>query len=218
MTEQPDIAIVGGGPAGMIAALSFATCGHSVALIDPAPPGAPPDDLRSTALLAPSLALLEATGTMEALRPYGAPLKVMRLAEVDDAGIVTASHDFEAEEAGLEMFGLNFANTDLKATLSNAVDAHSGITRHVTRARSVLGRDRCAILWLEDGTRLSPALVVAADGRDSFLRGTGRNWRKNLALRAKGHGFRRFASLAPRQYFNRVAPHRWPVHLGAVAR
>ncbi|TIQ24527.1 MAG: UbiH/UbiF family hydroxylase, partial [Mesorhizobium sp.] len=76
--EQNDkarILVAGSGPAGLIAALGFAEAGFAVTL---AGPEVTSSDGRTTALMNPSLKVLERFGVLDELRPHAAPLKVMR--------------------------------------------------------------------------------------------------------------------------------------------
>ena len=69
-----EIAVVGGGLAGSIAALALARGGRKVALIAPAAEKA---DERTTALMDQSIRLLERLGLWERIAPLAAPLSVM---------------------------------------------------------------------------------------------------------------------------------------------
>lgn len=171
MERHPEIAIVGGGAAGLLAALVLAETGATVALVDPGFAQKPANDLRSTAFLAPSLDILDKAGLREGLEPLAARLDAMRIAELHDDGTLGESHDFSASEAALETFGLNIPNAPLKATLLQAVAAHPRIETITAAAQRMTGRDAHALLFLDNGQRLKVALVVAADGRDSQLRG-----------------------------------------------
>ena len=71
-------AVIGGGPAGLIAALSLAYFGVPVSLVARR---STQTDNRTTALLASSVAALEALGVWEACQAHAAPLRVMRIAD-----------------------------------------------------------------------------------------------------------------------------------------
>ena len=73
-----EVAVVGGGPAGLTAAIALASAGIATALI--ARPRGP--DNRTTALWAGSVTALNTLGVWEGCRPHAAPLRVMRI--VDD--------------------------------------------------------------------------------------------------------------------------------------
>ena len=72
--DKARILVAGSGPAGLIAALGFAEAGFAVTL---AGPEATSGDGRTTALMNPSLKVLERLGVLVELRPQAAPLKVM---------------------------------------------------------------------------------------------------------------------------------------------
>jgi 2-octaprenyl-6-methoxyphenol hydroxylase len=78
-----DVFISGGGIAGLIAAAAFGSAGYSVICVDPAPPVTAEDargaDLRSTAFLHPSIAVLSAAGLWDRLAPHATALQVMRI-------------------------------------------------------------------------------------------------------------------------------------------
>src|SRR5271168_5165271 len=130
-----EVAVVGGGPAGLVAAIALATAGVDTLLI--APPAEP--DHRTTALLAGSVTALETLGVWRSCRPHAAPLGKIRL--VDDTARLFRAPEvtFTAAEIGLDAFGYNIENRYLIAALQARV-AQLNI-RHVA----------------------APALAVAAD-------------------------------------------------------
>ena len=171
-----DILVSGGGVAGLTAAAAFASAGFSVICVDPQPPVTSAEaegaDLRSTALLQPSIPLLQAAGLWPRLAPHAAPLQVMRII---DAGGPTATprvvKDFDAADISNQPFGWNLPNwllrREMVAHLSRLrrADFRPGVA-----TRTALTRESEALVTLSDGTRVSARLLVAADGRNSPVR------------------------------------------------
>src|ERR1700761_9666141 len=108
-----EVAVVGGGPAGLVCAIALAAAGVQTLLIAPA---AKPDH-RTTALLAGSVAALAALGVWQSCAPQAAPLKTLRL--VDDTRRLFRAPEvaFDAAEIGLDGFGHHIENRHLLAAL-----------------------------------------------------------------------------------------------------
>src|SRR5262245_66404771 len=77
--HEAEVAVVGGGPAGLAAAIVLAGARIPTVLIAPPPPAS---DNRTTALLAGPVNALEAIGVWSRCRAEAAPLRVVRI--VDD--------------------------------------------------------------------------------------------------------------------------------------
>lgn len=162
-----DVAVVGAGPAGLVAAVVFARAGLATALVAPA---TRPDDVRTTALLGGSVRFFETLGLWRDIAAAGAELAVMRL--VDDTGRLLRAPEasFRAAEIGLDGFGVNIVNSALTALLDGRVAATPAIVRREATVESAdLDGDR-ARLALSTGDTVEARLVVAADGRRSRLR------------------------------------------------
>src|SRR5258705_9621603 len=97
-----DTVVIGGGPAGLTAAIALAATGARSALLARRVPYA---DNRTTALLGASTDLLERLEVWPRCRDKAAALRVMRL--VDDTGRLIRAPEarFSSEEIGLEQFG-----------------------------------------------------------------------------------------------------------------
>jgi 2-octaprenyl-6-methoxyphenol hydroxylase len=108
-----EVAVVGGGPAGLVSAIALAAAGVDTLLI--APPARA--DHRTTALLAGSVTALETLGVWQACLRHAAPLKKLRI--VDDTKRLMRAPElyFDAAEIGLEAFGYNIENRYLIAAL-----------------------------------------------------------------------------------------------------
>jgi len=113
--QTTDILISGGGVAGLTAAAAFGAAGFHVICVDPAAPvtnaEAEGADLRTTALLQPSLPVLQAAGLWARLEPFAAPLQIMRI--IDAGGPVPAPRiikDFNAADISDQPFGWNLPN------------------------------------------------------------------------------------------------------------
>ncbi len=184
-----EVLVAGGGIAGLTAAAAFAARGFDVVCVDAAPPVADGaeegSDLRSTAFLRPSIAVLEAAGVWERLAPHAAPLRVMRLADAGgrDAAIRETAN-FEATELGAEVFGQNLPNWLLRRELSAAVKgAHSARLIAPARLERITARSGGVLAALSTGAQVRARLAVGADGRDSAVRAAA-----GIGVRRWGYG------------------------------
>lgn len=162
-----DVAVVGGGPAGLSAAIALMQAGANTALIARRAPYA---DNRTTALLGASVDFLETLGVWPRCRDKAAALTTMRL--VDDTGRLIRAPEvrFSCEEIGLEAFGHNIENRTLMAALEERAAECSNLTRFDDEAATVVAEDAAASIRTGNGTLISARLVVGADGRHSLCR------------------------------------------------
>jgi 2-octaprenyl-6-methoxyphenol hydroxylase len=161
-----DIAVVGAGPAGLVAGLAAAAAGLKTAVVGPA---APHDDGRTAALLDGSVNLLKRLELWREIAPIAEPLKSIRLVDATGALLRAPEVLFQAAEIGLPVFGYNVPTAGLTAALD--ASSRSRLTRIVSKG--VISFDLgspIATLETAEGERLSALLVVAADGRGSAAR------------------------------------------------
>lgn len=171
-----DILVAGGGVAGLAATAALAKEGFGVLCVDAVPPvteaEAEGSDLRSTAFLAPSVALLERAGLWDRLAPHAARLRIMRLADAGGpTGAIREIADFRATEIGQKDFGANLPNWLLRREMvAHLADLPGARLIAPARVERLTARTDHALVVLSNGTQVRARLVVAADGRDSFVR------------------------------------------------
>ncbi|MDJ0929535.1 UbiH/UbiF family hydroxylase [Breoghania sp.] len=164
--EPVDIAVVGSGPSGMIAALLLSHLSFTTTLIGPAPK----PDARTTALLDASVSILSNIGVWPQIEPAAAPMRRMRL--IDDTGHLIRAPEalFDCSEIDLETFGYNILNNDLNAVLQKALGA-SDVTRIEAFADAIRpGSDAVEIDIAGYEAPLRARLLAASDGRESRAR------------------------------------------------
>ncbi len=198
--EKTDIFISGGGPAGLSAAAAFGRAGFSVILADPSPPVTEGDaegsDLRSTAFLQPARRLFEDAGLWEGLAPFGVALQALRI--VDTAGeppALRGERAFRSDDMGTAPFGWNFLNWVFRREVMKRLEQEPNVSLRLGRGfRALVTRTDEALVTLDDGTRLSARLVIAADGRNSPVRDA-----LGIGVRVTRHGQKSLAFTAAHQ-------------------
>jgi 2-octaprenyl-6-methoxyphenol hydroxylase len=165
--QHAEVAVIGGGPAGLTAAIALASARVPTVLI--APP-APTVDNRTTALLAGSVNALETIGVWSHCRAHAAPLRVMRI--VDDTARLWRAPEvrFDAGEIGLEAFGWNIENRHLVAALDARAREIPDLVRIEDQAVSLAIGDHDVRISRAGGADVTARLAVAADGRRSLCR------------------------------------------------
>src|SRR4051795_9443891 len=121
-----DFAVIGGGPAGLAAAIALAQTGARVALVARRVPYA---DNRTTALLGGSVDLLAELDVWRRCETMAAALKTMRL--VDDTGRLIRAPElrFSSDEIGLDAFGYNVENRALLEALEARANELENLVR-----------------------------------------------------------------------------------------
>ena len=159
-----EVAVIGGGPAGLVTAIALKAAGLDVVLIAPDAG----NDQRTTALLASSVTALATLGCWEACRPHAASLVTLRI--VDDTRRLLRAPEvvFSAAEISLDAFGANIENRHLIAALT-ARAAELKLARVESPALAVASDPSGVIVNFAGGTIRAP-LAIGADGQRSLCR------------------------------------------------
>ena len=180
-TFQCDVAIVGGGLAGSLAALTLSSRGFSCALIDAADPAVMREaafDGRTTALSYACARVFKRLGLWEAIEPKAEAIRDIlvtdgRAAGALDKGKVSSFYlHFNSRELGEDQpLGWIIENRTLRDAMFDAIEKRGDITLIAPARRATTEYDNAfGRIALEDGREVAASLIVAADGRHSALR------------------------------------------------
>jgi 2-octaprenyl-6-methoxyphenol hydroxylase len=165
--NSTEVVIVGGGPAGLTAAIALASAGVEVALV--ARPSMAGDN-RTTALLANSVTALETLGVWPLCREQAAALRVMRIIDDTQRLLRAPEVHFSAAEIGLDAFGYNIENRFLIAGLEARAHALPSLTFVADTAQAVHIEESRVVVQLQRGGAQAARLAIGADGRKSLCR------------------------------------------------
>jgi 2-octaprenyl-6-methoxyphenol hydroxylase len=165
-SEKIEVAVVGGGLAGLTASIALAEAGVATALIG----SRVNTDQRVTALLAGSVTALETLGVWNACKRHAAPLRTIRIVDDTERLIRAPEVSFNASEIGLEAFGYTIENKELMRALEVRAAALPALARFGVDAVAVDSGPQSVTITLKSGQHVSARLAVGADGRHSLCR------------------------------------------------
>jgi len=165
-----DITIIGGGLAGLTAAIGLAVHGFEVAIVDRASKTDLTDtayDGRSSALAFASCQLFEALGIWQHMEPYAQPMLEIR---VSDGPSLLHLH-FDSEDLGDGPLGHMVENRHTQIALFDRLNELKGI--HFLAPETVETIERTTgneLVPFASGTVITPKLLLGIDGRGSMVR------------------------------------------------
>lgn len=171
--QSYDILIVGAGPVGLslAVALTRSVTGFSIAIVDRRIPVAP-RDMRASAIAAGGVRLFDTIGVWADMAQEANPIAGMKITDSGEGDIARPLFlRFDGDIAPGEPFAQMVPNRASGPALLNAAQ-NEGID-FISPAEIVgfEGKGAKAKLLLGDGSEVAAALVVAADGGRSALRG-----------------------------------------------
>lgn len=159
MTQS--IGIVGTGLSGLTAALALGT-DRAITLIGETPTAA--KDERTTAVLSPGIDFLKELKLWPACAAQAVPLMTMELIDGNDSFV------YDASETQRNEFGFNVPNAVLRQTLLQAIARNRNITWIKENVANAIRKNTTWQLTTTGKKKIDLDVVVAADGRNSFLR------------------------------------------------
>lgn len=161
-TPDADAIVVGGGLAGVAAAIAAAKAGLKTIHLAPAGP----PDRRTSALMMPSVDFLRSAGLIDEPGALGHALTQIRIIDATNRLIRAPETLFDAQEAGMAAFGWNFANIKLMERFQAVAESLPNLETRNAGATDLLG----TTITLTDASKLSAPLIVGADGKKSLVR------------------------------------------------
>lgn len=166
-----DIAIIGGGLAGLSLAILLGKQGWTVVCIDRETVDTQTDknyDIRTTAISWGSRNLLKNIGVWADLESCATCIRNILIKDEDSP----IDLEFNAAEIDAEGFGWIVDNRDLRQTLLNHVAKHKNNITHLIgqSVTAIDNQDHYVSVILSDKTSVNVRLIVGADGRNSFTR------------------------------------------------
>lgn len=161
-TPDADAIVVGGGLAGVAAAIAAAKAGLKTIHLAPAGP----PDRRTSALMMPSVDFLRSAGLIDEPGALGHALTQIRIIDATNRLIRAPETLFDAQEAGMAAFGWNFANIKLMERFHAVAGSLPNLETRNAGATDLLG----TTITLTDASKLSAPLIVGADGKKSLVR------------------------------------------------
>jgi 2-octaprenyl-6-methoxyphenol hydroxylase len=177
-----EVLVVGGGLAGMSAALACQNAGMNVAIIAKKPVK---NDARTTALFMPSVDFLNELGVWDKIKDQTAALKTMRILDSTNRLIRSRPASFPSSEIGLDAFGYNFPNHPLLASMYEKM-AETDIEIIENIAVDYTEDEVHGIVTLDNGETVSAKNILASDGRNSLIR-------QKVSISAKTWGYQQKA-------------------------
>jgi 2-octaprenyl-6-methoxyphenol hydroxylase len=165
-----DVAVVGGGMAGLTLGCALAGAGVRVRVLEPHPVSVQTDpgfDGRTTAIAAGSRAVLEAVGAWPAMASDAQPILDIRVS--DGHSPLFLHYDHRALGDG-PMGHIVENRVILRALADRLAALDSGALVEGVRVAAAERDARRAVLHAADGRQTACRLVVAADGRGSAMR------------------------------------------------
>ncbi|KAI1074322.1 FAD-dependent monooxygenase [Whalleya microplaca] len=168
---QPDdyhqIAIVGGGIAGLTLALAFERLGIDYALFE-AKESLAPNEGAGIGLLPTGLRVLDQLGLMEEIEKHTDPLKTFHY--IDGHGkLLSSANAIGHYSSKIGYGGLFLERQKLLKIMSERLEG-KGIVKTSTRVTSLKEEEDCVIITTSDGLQSKADLVIGADGVRSCVR------------------------------------------------
>ncbi len=178
-----DVLIVGGGLVGLTAALACAQAGFKIGVVDIAKPSdqlADTHDGRASAIATASFRMMRALGVADALTlgddTHAGPINQILVSDGQTGETPSPLNLFFdsaqiAEANAGEPLGYMVENRRMRHALHKQTKKQKNITWIApARVRSFQTDGAQTTITFDDGTTLSAPLLVAADGRNSFMR------------------------------------------------
>lgn len=169
VTTQADVAVIGGGMAGMTLACALGGAGVGVAVVEPQSVAMRTDaafDGRTSAIAAGSKAVLDAVGAWDGMAAVAQPILDIRVSDGDSPLFLHYDHD----AIGVGPMGWIIENRHIRGALIERLRTMPTVTV-IDGALAALERmPGGAVAETASGVRLRAPLIVATDGRRSKLR------------------------------------------------
>lgn len=170
MSDEFDIIIVGAGLVGASFAMAMKDSGLKLALVEGVAPVAPaPEWISRVFAISPgSIEFLSGSGAWQQFDAARiAPVLGMHIYGDDGK----ASLDFDAHQSGLSELAVIAEVRHMQHGLWRALQCQENLELFCpARCASLRLQEEAAVLRLEDGRELRAALIVGADGRESWVR------------------------------------------------
>ena len=186
MSTQTDIAIIGGGLSGGLAALALAKMGLRCALIDAAPSTAhqdPTRDGRTSAISFACIRMFKRLGLWDTLNDKAEPIRDILVSDgrapspqrngmVGDGVLHFDSRELSEHPEDTTALGWIVENTDMRVAFYEAIANHDSITLYAPDKLVNFESDMSGVdINLASGEKIRAQLLVGADGRFSTVRG-----------------------------------------------